>query len=64
MKTKVLGRKTCPICNSAFDCNVGTDLQCLCSSIDLTHEKKNYLKQKFQDCICADCLRKTSAVNA
>ncbi|MBK8785076.1 MAG: cysteine-rich CWC family protein [Chitinophagaceae bacterium] len=48
--------KSCPRCSTAFECKVGTIMQCQCSVIQLSSEERVYVESKFEDCLCIDCL--------
>ncbi len=48
--------KNCPRCNSEFECKVGSVLLCHCSSVTLSEEQVKYLRSRYDDCLCHDCL--------
>ena len=52
--------KTCPSCNSSFECKVGSILECECMNVQLTHLQRDYIRENFTDCLCVNCLRKIS----
>lgn len=49
--------KSCPRCNTAFECKVGSISLCQCSSITLTIEEQAFIDTKYQDCLCGNCLK-------
>lgn len=48
--------KECPRCNSSFECKPGNITQCQCYGINLTIEQKAYIEQRYNDCLCRQCL--------
>lgn len=48
--------KKCPRCGKAFECKVGNVSQCHCSNITLTDAERNFIAQRYQDCLCHKCL--------
>jgi hypothetical protein len=48
--------KSCPRCRAAFECKVGSILLCQCSAVRLDDEERAYLRQGFNDCLCAACM--------
>lgn len=50
-------QKICPGCQASFVCKVGDVANCQCSTITLTHNEQIYLNEKFNDCICARCMK-------
>jgi len=49
--------KNCPRCKQAFECKPGNITQCQCYGIQLTAELKAFIEQRFNDCLCRDCLQ-------
>lgn len=49
--------KSCPRCNQPFECKVGNISLCQCSSIALTAEEMAFIEDKYQDCLCGNCLK-------
>jgi Cysteine-rich CWC len=49
--------KYCPRCKQAFECKPGNIMQCQCYAIELTAEVKAYIEQRFNDCLCRNCLQ-------
>ena len=39
--------KNCPMCESKFECKVGSILLCQCSQISLTDDEIDYIKTKY-----------------
>ncbi|MBS1576219.1 MAG: cysteine-rich CWC family protein [Bacteroidetes bacterium] len=48
--------KYCPRCSKAFDCKPGNIVQCQCFGIQLTSEQKTLIQDRYNDCLCKDCL--------
>ena len=49
--------KDCPRCNEPFECKIGSIFLCQCWAVSLNEEERQYVKEKYDDCICAKCLR-------
>ena len=49
--------KKCPRCQQAFECKPGNITQCQCYGIVLTEEQRAFMEQRYQDCLCRDCLQ-------
>jgi hypothetical protein len=47
---------TCPRCNTAFECKAGDIMHCQCSGIQLSIEERAFIEERYQDCLCKDCL--------
>ena len=47
----------CPRCGTEFECKVGSVLQCQCAGVELTDKQREYVASKYEDCLCARCLR-------
>lgn len=50
-------QKACPRCSRAFECKVGDIGHCQCSSMVLSMEEKAFIETRYNDCLCADCLK-------
>lgn len=50
-------KKFCPRCEACFECKVGSILLCQCMSVKLTEAERNYLQEKYEDCLCASCMK-------
>ncbi|HEX5155387.1 MAG TPA: cysteine-rich CWC family protein [Parafilimonas sp.] len=48
--------KTCPRCNNTFECRAGDIVHCQCSGILLSVEESAFIEDRYQDCLCKDCL--------
>jgi adenosylcobinamide kinase / adenosylcobinamide-phosphate guanylyltransferase len=48
--------KDCPRCQAAFECKVGDIIQCQCYGIGLTIEERAFVEERFEDCLCRNCL--------
>ena len=49
--------KYCPRCNQKFECKVGSIIQCQCSTIVLNEKERDYMRQFYDDCLCANCMK-------
>lgn len=49
--------KYCPRCKIRFECKVGSILLCQCNSVNLNEEERNFLQEKYDDCLCANCMK-------
>jgi ribosomal protein L34E len=49
--------KTCPGCNSLFECKLGDIAKCQCYEIKLNDEERDYIARRYADCLCADCMQ-------
>jgi len=49
--------KACPRCNKAFECRVGDVANCQCSAITLTLEERAFIEDRYNDCLCINCLK-------
>lgn len=54
-------KKRCPVCQSEFECKLGSILQCQCQDVYLTPEHLEFITSQYDDCLCASCLRKLRA---
>ncbi|TAH25523.1 MAG: hypothetical protein EAZ07_06965 [Cytophagales bacterium] len=48
--------KTCPRCNTAFECKVGDITNCQCN-IEISNNTKEFLAKTNYDCLCVNCLQ-------
>jgi hypothetical protein len=48
--------KFCPRCKAAFECKVGDVSQCQCFGIGLSQEERAFLEDRYEDCLCRNCL--------
>ena len=49
--------KKCPRCENVFECKPGNITQCQCYGIELSDEQRAYIEQRYNDCLCRDCLQ-------
>lgn len=49
--------KTCPKCKQSFDCCANDILTCHCFSVTIDAETLIGLKDEYDDCLCAKCLK-------
>jgi hypothetical protein len=50
--------KSCQRCNEVFECKPGSITQCQCFDVKLTTGQRAYLEQRYNDCLCKNCLVK------
>lgn len=50
-------RKTCPRCETEFECKTGSILLCQCSKVEMTAEQLEYSSMQYEDCLCRACLK-------
>ena len=50
-------KKYCPRCNAPFECKMGSITICQCAAVELSKDEWEYINQKYDDCLCAACLR-------
>jgi len=50
-------QKTCPHCQTHFECKSGDILNCQCETTLLTQEHRDFIASQYDDCLCASCLR-------
>jgi hypothetical protein len=55
-------KKYCPHCNVLFECKVGSILLCQCTAIALTDDERMFIKDRYDDCLCASCMSKLRAM--
>jgi Cysteine-rich CWC len=48
--------KHCPRCQASFECKSGDIAQCQCFGVSLTVEEKAFLEERYEDCLCRNCL--------
>jgi hypothetical protein len=48
--------KYCPRCRSAFECKAGDIAQCQCAGVSLTVAEKQFIAERWTDCLCRKCL--------
>ena len=49
--------RKCPRCSKQFECRVGDVSNCQCSSISLSIEERAFIEDRYEDCLCIDCLK-------
>jgi hypothetical protein len=49
--------KTCPRCQQPFACKPGNISNCQCNGIKLTEEEKAFIADRYEDCLCINCLQ-------
>lgn len=53
--------KNCPKCNAVFECNTTSIQLCQCIAVKINQSETNYLKNKYMDCLCVNCITKEKA---
>lgn len=48
--------KYCPRCKASFECKVGDIAHCQCYGVALSPEEKKLIEDRYQDCLCRNCL--------
>ena len=48
--------KACPRCGGGFECRLGSIHRCQCVDIALSDEMRESIAQRYDDCLCRDCL--------
>ncbi|WP_072361297.1 cysteine-rich CWC family protein [Chitinophaga sancti] len=48
---------SCPRCNKAFECRVGSILRCQCQEVTLNEEERIYIAEHYAGCLCASCMQ-------
>ena len=52
----------CPRCGRNFLCRGDDDIaHCQCAAVDLSPEDRAYISDRFEGCLCVDCLRALAA---
>lgn len=49
--------KICPRCNGKFECKLGSILLCQCTTVKLNDAERSYIKEQYNDCLCAVCMK-------
>ncbi len=49
-------QKKCPRCNTEFECQPDNITQCQCYGFKISNELKAYIEQRYNDCLCMNCL--------
>ena len=50
-------QKSCPRCQAVFICKTGDITHCQCSHISLTTEETAFIEDRYNDCLCLNCLQ-------
>ena len=48
--------KSCARCHAKFECKAGNIGDCQCYGIHLTMEEKVFIEERYEDCLCRNCL--------
>lgn len=49
--------KICPKCGRSFECNNYNIMKCGCLHIPLSVEARQLISEKYNDCLCMNCLQ-------
>jgi hypothetical protein len=55
MDEKIPEAKVCESCSNKFGCGANLD-GCWCAELTISDDAAAELKEKFDDCLCPDCL--------
>jgi len=50
-------QKVCARCECLFECKVSNIGNCMCSTITLSMEEKIFIEERYNDCLCINCLK-------
>ena len=50
-------QKQCPRCSRWFECRSGSISRCQCQAVELSRAQLDYIADRYDDCLCADCLQ-------
>ncbi len=56
--------KCCPRCNRDFECKCGSISLCQCSSVLISENLYDQLREHYRDCLCANCLRELKQIES
>lgn len=48
--------KSCPRCADFFDCRAANIAACSCTAIVMTDEEREWIRLRYDDCLCTKCL--------
>ena len=48
--------KSCPRCQQHFECKPGDVVHCQCYGIAFTAEERDFIEDRYRDCLCRNCL--------
>ncbi|MAC04070.1 MAG: hypothetical protein CL671_05660 [Balneola sp.] len=54
-------KQKCPRCKKGFECKANSISECQCSTVTLTEENRAFISNKFEDCLCVECLKEIKA---
>ena len=55
--------KKCPRCGALFVCRHDDIEKCHCTAVSLTPAQREWLHEKYIDCLCAECLNAMSRLS-
>jgi hypothetical protein len=55
-KIKITPDEICPECGKSFHCSKSG--KCWCYEVQLSPEKLAWIGEKYESCLCPDCLKK------
>lgn len=50
--------KSCRCCGNSFTCHAKNISECHCYRVDLSDETRAYMRRKYDDCLCAECIER------
>jgi hypothetical protein len=53
--------KICPRCSETFECKLGSILLCQCTAVKLNEVERDYIREQYDDCLCAKCMKELRA---
>lgn len=53
-------KKICPRCSSEFKCREDRTDLCQCTRVHLVSGVRDYVRDNYESCLCANCLKETS----
>lgn len=56
------GTVACPMCGNSFTC--GLSATCWCATKVVPEEVRKYLAERYESCICSECLERLAADHA
>lgn len=57
-------KQKCPRCKKSFECKADSITECQCSTVPLTEKERAFISNKFEGCLCVDCLKEIQAGKA
>ncbi|NIG57370.1 cysteine-rich CWC family protein [Chitinophaga sp. Cy-1792] len=61
MPVNDLNTEICPRCGKTLVCDVGNITRCWCTEVVLSREERTYIGERFEGCLCPDCIKEIKA---